>query len=819
MSYHSCVERIDYKVIPEKKSFYIGGWCVTNENVSIDYSLKIDGNEVPIKLFRQNREDVLSYYKISSTKKDIGFSIAVDSLDSISQGICLEAKSSCGIYKIAELNKNQLNRLAKDEPFVHSIDTISFPENEMIVSGWAFSLVDSLIEIIVKDNSSNKIIKPTVQWAYRPDVAELYFLDSKKASCGFYFRCPITENKKYSIYFLINGKEYKIETKKSIKKITSEIISNINFQNIKKGIHYLKSNGIRRLFRRLSTGEFHQMTYQEWYEIYRSSKEELQQQKEHHFMYAPKISLIVAAYNTPTNFFDEMVKSVLDQTYSNWELCIADGSDNEQLNKHVSQRYLDNPKIKYKRLTQNYGISINMNEAIDLASGEYIGLFDHDDLLTPDALFEVVKTLQEKKFDFIYSDEDKYLTDKNELVEPHFKPDFNIDYLRSVNYICHFLVVKKELIKSVGKFNKEYDGAQDYDFVLRCIEKLRREDICHIPKVLYHWRMHSQSTASNPESKLYAFKAGEKAIQDHLERVGLKAKVSMQKNLGLYRCQYELLDTPKISIIIPNKDHIDDLEKCVSSILTSSYENYEIIIVENNSTQAQTFDYYKHLSQKSEKINVVFWESEFNYSAINNFGASFATGEYLLLLNNDTEMIGTDCLSEMLSYCQRKDVGIVGAKLLYDDDTVQHGGVVVGLGGIAGHSFVGEERHAPGYFGRLICAQDLNAVTAACLMVKKDLFDEVGGLSEDLKVAFNDIDFCLKIRQLGYLVVYDPFAELYHYESKSRGTEDTPEKVQRFNNEILTFKNRWPDILKNGDIYYNPNLTYSGKAFDLRSDK
>lgn len=816
MSYHSCVERIDYKVIPEKQSFYIGGWCVTDENVSIDYSFKIDGKEVPIKLFKQNREDVLSHLNISSTKKDIGFSIAVDSMSSISQGICLEAKSSSGRYKIAELNKNQLNRLSKKEPFVHSIDTISFHENEMIVSGWAFSLSDSPIEIIVKENESNSVINPNVQWAYRPDVAELYFLDSKKASCGFYFKCPIADDKKYSIYFIIGGKEYQIETKKSIKKIIPEIISNINIPNIKKGIHYIRSKGMKGLFRRLSTGNLHQMTYQEWYDIFKPSKEEFQRQREKEFKYTPKISLIVAAYNTPLDYFKEMVDSVLNQTYSNWELCIADGSDNDQLSKFVSRKYLDNSQIKYKRLNHNYGISVNMNEALELASGEYIGLFDHDDFLTPDALFEVVKVLQDKQFEFIYSDEDKYLTDKKELVEPHFKPDFNIDYLRSVNYICHFLVVKKQLIGTVGHFNKKYDGAQDYDFILRCIENLREEDICHIPQVLYHWRMHSLSTASNPESKLYAFKAGEKAIQDHLTRVGLKARVSMQPNLGLYRCQYELLSTPKISIIIPNKDHIDDLEKCIVSILKSNYPNYEIIVVENNSVENKTFDYYKQLSLRSEKIKVVYWESEFNYSAINNYGAKFATGEYLLLLNNDTEMIGQECLSEMLSYCQREDVGIVGAKLLYDDDTVQHGGVVVGLGGIAGHAFVGEERNAPGYFGRLICAQDLSAVTAACLMVKKSLFDEVGGLSEDLRVAFNDIDFCLKIRRLGYLVVYDPFAELYHYESKSRGTEDTPEKVQRFNNEILTFKKRWPDILENGDIYYNPNLTYSGKAFDLK---
>ena len=368
-----------------------------------------------------------------------------------------------------------------------------------------------------------------------------------------------------------------------------------------------------------------------------------------------------------------------------------------------------------------------------------------------------------------------------------------------------------------GKAEAAVDAlaAQDYDFVLRCAEQA--VNIRHIPKILYHWRAHKDSTAENPESKRYAFEAGIRAIQAHYDRCGIDAEVSAEQLNGIYRSKYRLKEQPLVSVIIPNKDHTEDLDKCIRSIEEKgTYKNIEYIVIENNSQKKETFAYYEKLQAENPKVKVVFWEREFNYSAINNYGVGFAKGEYLLFLNNDTEIINPDCIEELLGYCMRDDVGIVGARLYYEDDTIQHVGVIIGLGGVAGHTFVGEPKDSLGYFGRIVTAQDYSAVTAACLMTKRKVFEKVNGFEEKLAVAFNDVDFCLKVREAGYLVVYNPYAELHHYESKSRGLEDTEEKVLRFQGEIRTFQYRWKEILNEGDPYYSPNLTLDKTDFSLR---
>ena len=348
------------------------------------------------------------------------------------------------------------------------------------------------------------------------------------------------------------------------------------------------------------------------------------------------------------------------------------------------------------------------------------------------------------------------------------------------------------------------------------MEAVKDEEICHIPKILYHWRCHEDSTAENPESKLYAFEAGRKAVQEHYDRIGIPAEVEHGQFYGMYKTKFLWEGQPLISIVIPNKDHVDDLKKCMDSIEEkSTYRNFEFVIVENNSTEQETFEYYKEIEEK-ENVTVLYYEGEFNFSRINNYGVKNAKGEYILLLNNDTEIINPDCLKEMLGYCMRNDVGIVGARLYYEDDTIQHAGVILGFGGMAGHAFIGSSRFDNGYFSRIICAQDLSAVTAACMMVKKEIFEAVGGLTEEYRVAFNDIDFCMKVRALGKLIVYNPAVELYHYESKSRGLEDTPEKVERFNSEVARFIESWSKELEAGDPYYNPNLTLDKADFSLK---
>ena len=514
-----------------------------------------------------------------------------------------------------------------------------------------------------------------------------------------------------------------------------------------------------------------------------------------------------------------MIESVQAQTYENWELCLSDGSGADSpLSEFLTTMEKSDARIRVIRNAKALQIAENTNGAIRAATGDFIAFADHDDELTPDALFQCVKALnQEKEIKVLYSDEDKMSMDGHKFFQPHFKPDFNIDLLCTVNYICHLFVVKKELIDQVGMLRKEFDGAQDYDFVLRCVEAAGREYIRHIPRILYHWRCHEDSTAENPESKMYAFDAGQRAIQAHYDRIGIPVEIQKGEYLGLYRTKFLWEEKPLISIIIPNKDHIDDLKRCINSIeAKATYRNFEYVIVENNSEEETTFDYYRELEASNPKAHVVYWDGIFNYSAINNFGASHAKGEYLLLLNNDTEIISPDCLEQLLGYCMRPDVGAVGARLYYEDDTVQHAGVVIGFGGIAGHCFVQQKRDATGYCHRIICAQDYSAVTAACMMVKREAFEKVGGLSEEFQVAFNDIDFCLRLGEAGYLVVYNPYAELYHYESKSRGLEDTPEKVARFNREIASFEKHWGKVLDKGDPYYNPNLTLDSQDFSLK---
>ena len=584
---------------------------------------------------------------------------------------------------------------------------------------------------------------------------------------------------------------------------------------------FLKKHGLKAMLHKSMAklkGLDDDYIYNEWFEKTKPSKEEIAAQREHKFEKEPKISIVIHLYKTDDNLLKELIESVLNQTYANFELCFADGSPEGFGKENILKAYAQKEeRIVYKILGENLGIADNTNEALKLATGDYVAFCDHDDILPEYALYEVVKAINENpNADFIYSDEDKIDIAGKTVFEPQFKPDFNKDMLRSVNYICHLLVVKKDLLEKLKGFDKAYDGAQDYDFILRASEQAKQ--IVHIPKVLYHWRYHMNSTASNPESKLYAFEAGERAIKAHFQRTepGLSIE-SIEKGIdyGIYHTSFNIKEE-LISVIIPNKDHSEDLDKAIRSLFKGSYKELEIIIVENNSTGKETFAYYENIQKEFSNIRVVVWEREFNYSAINNFGVKYAKGEYLLFLNNDVELKNPDSVKEMFYFMQREDVGICGCRLLYEDDTIQHAGVVIGFGGIAGHTFIGLHETQNSYCHRAMIAQDYSAVTAACMMSKKSVFESVGGFSEELAVAFNDIDYCMKVRALGKLVVYTPYAVLYHYESKSRGLEDTPEKVERFNREIATFMKKWGDILENGDPYYNPNLTLRKSNFALR---
>lgn len=559
--------------------------------------------------------------------------------------------------------------------------------------------------------------------------------------------------------------------------------------------------------------------YGSWILANELGEPEFEKQRKKVFELNPKISIVVPMYNTNEKFFKELVNSVLNQTYSNWELCLADGSpkENEALKKIINQ----DKRIKYKFLNENKGISENTNSAIKMVTGDYIALLDHDDTIAEYALFEVAKCINKNpNVEFMYSDEDKIDQNGNRF-DGYFKPDFAPDTLRCQNYICHFSIFKKDLMEKLGGFNSEFDGAQDYDIFLRMSEIVNPENIKHIPRILYHWRVHKNSTAmENSNAKNYAFDNGIKAIEAHLKRVGLDGHVSNGCINGIYRIDYKLKENFKVSIVIPNKDGKDILSVCVNSILDkTTYSNYEIVIVENNSETEEIFEYYKEL-EKNKKIKIVKYPKKgFNYSGIINFGVKNADGDYIVQLNNDTELLTPNWLELMLGFAQREDVGAVGVKLYYPDDTIQHAGIIIGIGGVAGNRFKSIPKSGHGYFAEESMIQNLSAVTAACIMTKRQIYEEVGYMDEKLAVAFNDVDFCLKIREKGYLIVYNPFVEFTHYESKSRGQEDTPAKKKRFNNEINIFLSKWQKFLDEGDPYYNINLSLDTEVYHMKSCK
>ena len=591
------------------------------------------------------------------------------------------------------------------------------------------------------------------------------------------------------------------------------------FRLIGKGIRCLHENGWSYTWHKVKNKLKHRQEYTALTNTPLFTEEELEAQRTEVFPRSIKFSIVVPLYNTPEKFLHEMIRSVIDQTYADWELCMADGSDEAHGNvERICRQYMRKDlRIKYQRLEENLGISGNTNACLEMATGDYIGLFDHDDLLHPAALHEVMRAICEQDADFIYTDENTFHEKPEDAFCPHFKPDYAPDTLRSYNYICHFTVFSRELLDEVGNFRREFDGSQDYDMVLRLTEKASK--IVHIPEILYFWRAHSGSTAGDISAKPYTMDAARRALGEHLDRVGLVGEVEDSSIPSTYRIKYTISGCPKVSIVIPNMDHADTLRTCISSILEkTTYENFEIVIIENNSRKEETFAYYDEL-KTDPRIQIVTWEGKFNYSAINNFGVrEAATGEYILLLNNDIEVITPDWLQEMLMFAQRPDVGAVGAMLYYPDDTIQHAGVVLGIGGVAGHAHKYFPRGDFGYMSRATIAQDLSVVTAACVMLPRTVWDEAGGLDETFEVAFNDVDLCMRIRKAGYLIVWTPYAELYHYESKSRGAEDTPEKKKRFEGEVRRFQARWKSELAAGDPYYNPNLTLVREDFSVKRE-
>lgn len=561
-------------------------------------------------------------------------------------------------------------------------------------------------------------------------------------------------------------------------------------------------------------------TFQDWigqYEQLTESEKVRLSERVDGFEARPLISVLMPIYNTPETLLREAIESVLGQVYDRWELCIADDASPDLRPSAVVRGYVDrDSRIKFVRREVNGHISQATNSAFELATGEWVAMLDHDDILRPHALAEVALAIQDHPgAQLIYSDEDK-INEQGQRFDPFFKPRYSRELLRAQNYFNHLTVHRSDNIRLVGGWRVGFEGSQDHDLNFRIVERINPGSIVHIPKILYHWRAVAGSTASNGSEKTYAFDNGLRALQEHLDRLELPARAEPAPGVPHYRVRFAVPQpAPLVSLIIPTRDKVELLRGCIGSIRDkTTYENYEIIVVDNNSHEAETRAYFDEI-EADPRISVLSYHEPFNYSAINNFAVARTNGEIIGLINNDIEVIAEDWLTEMVSWANQSDIGCVGAKLYYGNDTIQHGGVITGVGGVAGHSHKYAPRNALGYFSRLKVVQNLSAVTAACMVVRRQVYEQVGGLNAaDLTVAFNDVDFCLRVRDAGYWNVWTPHAELYHLESVSRGAEDSPEKQVRAAKEIAYMKKRWSDLLE--DPFYSPNLSLDREDFSLR---
>lgn len=783
----------------------LDGWYAHPERKVYEFELLGDGYdtvELP-QTQRRERPDVAQALGCEFGDFLPGFTVRIPEVLKLAekyQNLELFLRHDEERISIWEINAEELDELIKENLVEYHLDRVEILYDTMLeIQGWVVDQRGSVDVTVHQEDAS--LLDCRISRGRRPDVVERRNLDEeyKTQEIGFRISAALPEIKGREIILHFCGD--------SVTKTCDIDIEALRKENKPKGF-------FGRLFGKETVAEG---GYEAWIARHKADKRVLRRQKHASFAQKPLISIVIPLYCTPLPYLKELIESVRRQSYENWQLCLADGSPDDKVKEFLEKHYGREKRIVYQKLEENGGISVNTNAAAELAKGEYLMFCDHDDTLEPDALYEIVKAINDTDADVVYTDEDKVSMDGQHYFDPNFKPDFNLFRLRENNYICHIFVVRKSLTDETGMLRSEFDGAQDFDFILRCCEKAKK--ITHIPKVLYHWRCHMDSTAADPSSKAYAYEAGRKAIREHYQRMGIDAKVDMTERPGWYRSHIKVQGNPMVSIIIPNKDHTDDLELCLFSMSRkSTYRNYEVLIVENNSEKEETFEYYKKLPERYPKVRVLTWEKEFNYSAINNFAAEEAQGEYLLFLNNDVEILTPDWIEEMLQNCQQENVAAVGAKLYYPDDTIQHAGVVLGLGGIAGHIMCRASREDPGYFGRMISVQEISAVTAACMMVKKSEFDSVKGFDETFQVAFNDIDLCMKFRAAGKKIVFTPYAELYHYESKSRGLEDTPEKQFRFDKEVKRFQEKWAQQLEMGDPYYSPNLSVTEGDCSLRED-
>lgn len=711
--------------------------------------------------------------------------------------------------------------MAKNEQVC--IDQCRFqPETKQLeIKGWALAL-DSK-EVPTLDIHSENVVSEKIKWYPRSDVAAAH-KTSASLKMGFDITIEAANpTDKVSLTFHFGEHTHNesfIPNENIAKEPKQPSQMHAFYGKARKGLGYLKRNGLKNTLRRIRLEQDKQSdeSYQQWITENENWNIDTIKSEIEAFDYQPVISILMPVYNVEEKWLAKCIESVQNQFYPNWELCMADDHSTDASVRPLLEKYAANDsRIKIVFRSENGHISKATNSALEIATGEFIALLDNDDELAPIALYEVVKCLNNNAdLDLIYSDEDK-IDMAGKRFDPAFKPDWSPDLLLGTNYISHLGVYRRSIMEKIGGFRVGYEGSQDYDLVLRFTEQTSDKRIAHIPQVLYYWRILPSSTAADQSTKSYAFDAGLKAVQDAIERRKIEATVNHAAGNGLYDVDYQVLSEELVSVIIPTRNGYDDVKRCVDSIIEkTTYPNYEIVMADNGSNQSEMQDLYtKYQQQLGERFVVESIDIPFNYSRINNLAAKVAKGKYLLFLNNDTEVITPEWMTKMVSFAQFERIGCVGAKLYYPNNTIQHAGVILGMGGAAGHGHHTFPRGDFGYFGKLEINVDYLAVTAACLMIRAKDFTEIGGFNEELTVAFNDVDLCLKEYEKGHNNVWLHGVELYHFESQSRGYENTPEKQARFEKETKYMEDTWPKYIEN-DPYYNPNLTRVGGDFSVR---
>lgn len=695
--------------------------------------------------------------------------------------------------------------------------------NNLTITGWALDTITKESPTFTINNE-NQVSAYNIQRVLREDVNQIYQTEPA-IEAGFVVTLEgIKQKKVLPFHFQSSAHvvtvDFPLNKKYPVIPGTEDKVTRL-WIKAKKGFKYMAKNGISHTIQRAKIEKLrNQASYPNWLARNEVLDIEAMTQEIATFHYQPKISIAMPVYNVEEKWLRLCIDSILNQVYTNWELCMADDASTDPNVKKILTEYQQlDERIRVVFREQNGHISEATNSALAIATGEFVALLDNDDELAINAFYEVVKVLNENpELDLIYSDEDKIDMDGNRS-DPAFKPDWSPDLLLGTNYISHLGVYRRSILEEIGGFRKGYEGSQDYDLVLRFTEKTTKERITHIPKVLYYWRMLPTSTAVDQGSKGYAFEAGLRAVQDALVRRGINGHATHGAANGLYDVYYDIESEKLVSIIIPTKNGYKDVQRCVSSIIEkTTYQNYEIIMADNGSTDPKMHELYAEFEQQLPgRFFVESIDIPFNFSTINNRAAKKAHGEYLLFLNNDTEVITENWLTLMVSFAQQERIGCVGAKLLYPNNTVQHAGVILGLGGVAGHGHYGYPHGDLGYFGRLAINVNYSAVTAACLLMKKADFDAVGGFEEAFTIAFNDVDLCLKVQALGRDNVWLHEAELYHFESQTRGYDDKGKKKKRFEQEKVMMEEKWGPLIEN-DPFYNPNLTRDIPNFSLRID-